>query len=107
MLSTALSPLAMSMKARPPVRLSIDARKDAITCAERDQGRPDVRVAADERGVVRADRFGAIVVGHLGEVDEAARVLFLQQRRSRTQADSERDFHLVSSRLAARGPPLT
>ena len=38
MLSTALSPLAMSMKARPPVRLSIDARNDAITCGSRVRG---------------------------------------------------------------------
>ena len=85
-------------------RAQADARP---RCAQRDQGRPDVGVASDERGIVRADRLGAVVVGHLREVDEAARVLFLQQRRPRAQADSERDFHLVSSRLATRGPPLT
>ncbi len=38
MLSTALSPLAMSMKARPPVRLSIDARNEAMTCGSRVSG---------------------------------------------------------------------
>ena len=35
MLSTALSPLARSMNARPPVKLSIDARNDAITWGSR------------------------------------------------------------------------
>src|SRR5439155_12526350 len=75
--------------------------------AERDQRRPHVGVAAEKRGVVRGDRLGAVVVGHLRQVDEPARVHLLQQRRSRAQADSECDFHLVSSRLATRGPPLT
>src|SRR5262249_51492794 len=38
MLNTALSPLAMSMKARPEVIASIDARKEAITCGSRVTG---------------------------------------------------------------------
>jgi hypothetical protein len=38
MLNTALSPLAMSRNARPPVRRSSEARNEAITCGSRVRG---------------------------------------------------------------------
>jgi hypothetical protein len=38
MLKTALSPLAMSRKARPPVRLSSEARNEAMICGSRVSG---------------------------------------------------------------------
>ena len=38
MLKTALSPLAMSRNARPPVRRSIEARNEAMICGSRVSG---------------------------------------------------------------------
>ena len=62
MLSTALSPLAMSMNARPPVRLSMDARNEAMTCGSRVigfVGRRPTRARVEPRAISVARTYAS------------------------------------------------